>query len=285
MRPSRAVLNFTHKCAMSCDWCYVPFGTPPPTLVMVNRIISRIAELGFNSITIGGGDPFQYPFISDALRHANSSGLFVHVDTNGRNLRQSATNLSLIEEAVDLIGLPLEGSKSQIHGQMRNSPNHFDLVCRRVKWLSKLRDRLKINTVVSALNANNMLELGELMKIIAPARWSLYQYWPLGPAIRAATKHSINDSEFAECTSILTATTKNSNFTLEINNRESRRESYPIIHHDGKIFVHRAFPFSEFTSLGNIFDSNALHLINSTCSGERPQTISRYSTRKQNAMI
>jgi MoaA/NifB/PqqE/SkfB family radical SAM enzyme len=275
-RPFRAILNFTHKCAMSCEWCYVPFGSPSANGDVVNRVISRIADLGFTNLTIGGGDPFQYSFISKTLRHARSVNLFVHIDTHGKSLHQSVANLELIEETVDLLGLPLDGSKSQLHDQMRNTLNHFDLVCRRIEWLRPLLSLIKINTVVSAVNAQDMLELGELIKTIAPTRWSLYQYWPLGPAAGVESKYSISNVEFAKVTSILHKAMRDGKPSIEVNHRESRRGTYPIIDHDGNVFVHRKFPLDEFAFLGSIFDSNILQSICSACDSERPEAVTRY---------
>lgn len=264
---------------MNCEWCYVPFGSAPATSRLVNDVVSRIADLGFTTITIGGGDPFQYSFMSNTLRHAKASRLFVHVDTHGKSLRQSALNLELIEEAVDLIGLPLDGSESRVHDQMRGSLDHFDLVCRRIEWLGSLRSRLKVNTVVSSLNAHDITKLGMLLCTLGPARWSVYQYWPLGPAARVASKHLISDAEFSQCTAALAETTRHSGLVVEVIPPESRRDTYPIIHHDGEVFAHKAFPDNEFVSLGSIFDLGALESICSACSAGRPLPSTRYLTR------
>lgn len=275
-RPFRAILNFAHKCAMKCSWCYVPFDHSPANADIVIGIISRIADLGFKNLTIGGGDPFQYSFVAKMLRHAKSMDLFVHVDTHGKGLRQSLTNLYLIENAVDLLGLPLDGSNRLIHDQMRNSHNHFDLVCKRIEWLAPLRSRLKINTVAAALNLRDMHELSEVIKTLTPARWSIYQYWPLGPSASVNNKFGISDAEFCATTSMLYHNMSDSNISLEINSQESRRVTYPIIHHDGNVFVHKAFPHNDFIFLGSIFDKNILKLICSYCIPERPQAVDRY---------
>lgn len=280
-RPFRAVLNFTQKCSMNCEWCYVPFCTAPARAPVVQAIVSRVAELGFTSITIGGGDPFQYPFIPAILRHAKSCGLFVHVDTNGKGLRQSPSNLKLIEDTVDLLGLPLDGSESTVHDQMRNSPKHFGLICGRIAWLGSLRSRLKINTIVSAANSHDIANLGRLLTSLAPARWSVYQYWPLGPAARAATKHSISDALFLRSTAALSEITGDNGPVLEIIPGECRRNTTPIIHHDGEVFAHTAFPNDEFLSLGSIFDSDSLKLMCSACSAGRPIANTRYIVHQQ----
>lgn len=261
---------------MSCQWCYVPFSGSPAVEQEVASIVGRLADLGFTWLTVGGGDPFQYSFIPNILRYANSRGLFVHVDTHAKSLCQSQANLELVTDVVDLLGLPLDGSESRMHDHMRGSEGHFDLVCRRIEWLSSLRCRLKINTIVSSRNAHDVVNLAKLVSTFAPARWSIYQYWPLGPAARVSGSHTLSDSGFLKCVEEARVSMTTKKTLLEINLPESRRDTYPIVHHNGEVFVHAPSPHNDFISLGSIFAPNALAVICSACIAERPQAQSRY---------
>jgi MoaA/NifB/PqqE/SkfB family radical SAM enzyme len=275
-RPFRAILNFSHRCAMNCEWCYVPFESAPADSDEVLSIIGRIADLGFTSITVGGGDPFQHHFAPDLLRIAKSLSLFVHVDTNGRSLRESPASMELIETTVDLLGLPLDGSTPKVHDLMRGFPGHFDLICNRLRWLSPLHGRLKLNTIISAVNAPDLVQLAHLVASHKPARWSIYQYWPLGPAARVASQHSISDADFMRCTEPVRDIFAEASTVIEINSSESRRDTYPIIHHDGEVLVHSNAPKDSFVSLGNIFESDVMKRILLGCRSERPQAATRY---------
>lgn len=269
---------------MSCEWCYVPFGTPRASEHQVMSIVDQLGKLGFKWLTIGGGDPFQYSFIPNILQHANSRKFFVHVDTHGKSLYQTTSNLELITDTIDLLGLPLDGSNSLVHDHMRDAKGHFDLVCRRITWLSSLRYRLKINTVISSQNAHDIESLARLVSSIDPIRWSIYQYWPLGSAAAVVGKHDINDSDFLACSEKARNSTTNKNIIIEVNSRNSRRDTYPIVHHDGEVFVHSPFPHDNFISLGSIFAPNAHTTICSACTVERSQAESRYlvySTRRK----
>jgi MoaA/NifB/PqqE/SkfB family radical SAM enzyme len=275
-RPTRAILNFAHRCALQCEWCYVPFGQVPAQKEVVLAVISRIAELGFTSVTFGGGDPFQYSFISEVLRLAKASGLFVHVDTHGKSLQQSAANLELLESAVDLLGLPIDGSTSKIHDGMRDSPGHFEVIANRLKWLRSVRTPVKLNTVISAVNLPDVQLLASHVRSHAPSRWSVYQFWPLGPASNVDSKHGVSDSEFARAAECIIDAFAGSATKIEINARESRRDTYPIIHHDGTVFVHSRPPYNTFIPLGNISESEVMSKILDCCSEERPAAVSRY---------
>jgi len=275
-RPLRAILNFAHRCAMNCEWCYVPFGEVPARRDLMLSIVERIAELGFTSITIGGGDPFQYRFLPALLLRAKSLGLFVHVDTHGKNIKQSEENILLIDSAVDLLGLPLDGSTQEVHDQMRDSKGHFDLVSRRLNWLGPLCSKVKLNTVISAFNIDDLVPLSHLVASYVPSRWSIYQYWPVGPAVRVVSKHEIEDFIFHRETECVREIYANKSTILEINSRDSRRDTYPIIHHDGEMFVHSQAPANSFVPIGSIFASHALENILASCITERHAAADRY---------
>jgi MoaA/NifB/PqqE/SkfB family radical SAM enzyme len=274
--PDRVVLNFSHRCALACEWCYVPFVSPPARAEVVLQIVERVQTLGFRSVTFGGGDPFQYAFIETVLRRAKDLNLFVHVDTHAKGLRPSQEMANLVSSCVDLLGLPLDGPTAEVHDDMRSAFGHFSLLRRRLEWLKSTAVHLKINTVVSARNATTLPELAQLVASIRPRRWSLYQYWPLGPGGAVNSKHHLDDALFRELSSQAAAIVAGSTTVVEINSRESRRATYPIIHHDGTTFVHSRAPQEALQLVGSIFDDQVRDVIEELCGPERPIAASRY---------
>lgn len=276
-RPSRVVLNFAHRCALSCEWCYVPFNTPKADKAVVFAVIERIKALGFTSITLGGGDPFQYSFIGEVVRLAKGLGLNVHVDTHGRSLSHSTVNAELVTGVVDLIGLPLDGPTASIHDSMRGSIGHFDIVMRRLDWLKQIGAKVKINTMVSSQNLDHLLGLAQLIHKLNPWRWSIYQYWPLGPAQAVSETHSVDHAAFstvAEEASILVRT--NASTLVEVSEQLGRRSTYPIVYHDGSVNVHSVSETNSLTTICSIFDENARRRIDEACGPEREDAKSRY---------
>lgn len=279
-RPSRAILNFAHRCAMNCSWCYVPFANLPAQKAVVMAAVARIAELGFTSITFGGGDPFQYSFIDDVVYFAKSSGLFVHVDTHGKGLVHSHENVVLLESAIDLVGLPLDGSTAVVHDAMRSSPGHFELILKRMQWIKKVNTKVKLNTVITSQNSHDLEQLARLVTELQPSRWSIYQYWPIGPGMRVAQSHGISDEDFSNAGTFVTDQFLKHQTVVEVNGREARRDTYPIIHHDGAVMVHATRPDNNYVTLGTIFDQDILSKILQCCGEERPSATNRYTTIK-----
>lgn len=274
----RAVLNFTHHCILRCRWCYVPFQAAPACKNVVSLIIDRIAEIGFKVITIGGGDPFQYDYIHEIVMKAKSRYLIVHIDTNGVLLRESLDNFNMISDAVDLLGLPLDGPTANVHDLVRECCGHFESVMNKLSWLKdkNLNNKVKINTIVTALNSNDLSGIVEIVKKYSPARWSIYQYWAVGPARSVKSVYSISEEHFFECVKSVVESQLGKNIEVEINASDSRRKTYPIIHHDGNVYVHEKFPGDSFVAIGNVFDSDILDKIEASCSDDRPGVVDRY---------
>lgn len=273
--PKRAIINFTKKCALNCEWCYVTFDSRSISKELVFSVVERLSELGFDSVTFGGGDPFQFKYIDLSIKRAKELGLFVHVDTHAITLMESQENSRLLEGCVDLLGLPLDGSTSEVHDRMRGSTGHHELIMKRLAWLSGRNISIKINTMVSSVNVSDLNELGNLISTLNPDRWSIYQYWPVGPAVKGAPRNALDVDKFQD--GIREIDMKGfKNTVIEVNTTESRRRTYPILNHLGEVYVHHEHPVDDFKFVGKIFDSDILGKISALCSQERPQAVERY---------
>lgn len=240
-------------------------------------VVDRIAALGFSQLTLGGGDPFQYAFISDVACKAHGRGLFVHIDTHGKSLLPTQANTKLLTQFVDLVGLPLDGSSADIHDTMRGSRGHFELVRKRIEWLKVHGHRVKINTLVSAQNIDSLFALADFIAEISPSRWSLYQFWPLGPASSVSANHSIDDVLFLTLAhEAAERSASKTGMDVEVVGRQNRRSTYPIVHHDGSVFVHSGASAEFLTPVCSVFDANAREAIDTVCGPERPQAATRY---------
>jgi MoaA/NifB/PqqE/SkfB family radical SAM enzyme len=269
------IFNFAHRCNMACEWCYIPFGGSQPTPDLCRCIVERIADIGFEVVTFGGGDPMMYSFMPELISVAKARGLFVHVDTNGIGLRCNDTTMRLLSSQIDLIGFPLDGPDASTHNNMRSSAAHFDLLLSKLKWALPLARSIKINTLVTAQNANVVAKMGELIREIAPARWSLYQYWPLSNGALSAARHRISDQNFYLATKSLP--TQIGPTYVELNPLSARRLTYPFVSQDGTVYCHDLRNLDAYEGLGSVFDDAAMLEVMKRCGSERPEATARYS--------
>jgi len=275
--PERVIINFTKMCALDCEWCYVPFDNKEISIEKLISVIDRVSVLGFRSVTFGGGDPFQFKDLAPAIIKAKELGLFVHVDTHAITLAKSKENSHLLDNFIDLIGLPLDGSTDKIHDLMRGRIGHYDLIIDKLLWLRDHKVSIKLNTIVTSVNEFDLANLEKLVRKIHPERWSIYQFWPIGPAVKAQSNYTLEHCRFLESIrrldyNILDGT------VVEINASESRRRTYPILNHLGEVYFHHEYPHNEFQYVGSIFEKEISSKMDELCILERDQAVSRYST-------
>jgi hypothetical protein len=137
----------------------------------------------------------------------------------------------------------------------------------------------KINTLVSKQNVGSLLAMPQVISSLAPTHWSLYQFWPLGPAARVREEHVIDDEAFMVHATAVTAhaNAEDRGIRPEVVGWFSRRATYPIVHHDGEVFVHSSSDPDALIYLCSIFEAHAREKIDAACSPERPGAADRYS--------
>lgn len=237
-------------------------------------VLQKLIQYGFKIITIGGGDPTSYPFWIELAEEAKSKGLFVHVDTNGIGLRINRDTASKVFQFVDLLGLPLDGPRAEVHDNVRSMVGHFDQILEKARWLKTQGVSLKLNTIVTRMNIETIPFMLDLVRELAPTRWSIYQYWPLSNGSRARLISDVDDRKFKEMIEELPLQLTET--VMELNPRLSRRLTYPVVTHAGEVYVHSRENQDEFEFLGSIFENGTLDRAREMCAADRPIASTRY---------
>lgn len=226
-------MSFSAKCALHCPFCYAPFNGAEISESVLSDILVFAASEGVGVLTFGGGDPFQYSIFRPALRRAKELGFLVHVDTHGIGMRPS--DYPLIREAIDLVGLPLDGPKP-VHDSMRQRSGHFESVMSILKNLLQQNTKVKINTVVARMNIASLPQLADDLKTSRPATWSLYQFMSIPEKNDVNRNHMVSDEEFLTTASELA--NSNTEITFEIGSPNKRKSGYLFVRTDGTLFTH-----------------------------------------------
>lgn len=167
--PPTVNMHLVPRCNYDCVFCYVPFAAFDPRDLLsvdeVGRLLAELAAHGVRKVTFAGGEPTLHPQLAKLLRLTAETGLVPSLVTNGRRideawfdahgpwLRWLALSFDSIQDEVsDQLGRRLKGRPS---GHLA----HIQRVC---AWLHawngirrlEHRVRLKLNVVVSALNAH-----------------------------------------------------------------------------------------------------------------------------------
>jgi MoaA/NifB/PqqE/SkfB family radical SAM enzyme len=159
------------------------------------RILCALKNSSADIITFCGGEPLLVKEIGDYAAELCASGKRTILNTNGSLLRRRVGQG--MPMAFDVVGLSLDGSTEDMHRQMRGRRADFKAVLDAAEVIADYpRIRLKLATVVSRVNQDDILALAKLVRKIKPDIWRLYQYTETGSYNRGQARHRIPTSEF-----------------------------------------------------------------------------------------
>jgi len=100
--PVTAHWGVTYRCSSSCPECYARrYSHEFPdelTLPQAKRLVTVLAEWGIFELSIGGGEPLEYPLLPAIVREARRQGLVVHVTTGQHHV--SAVQLAKLADGI-----------------------------------------------------------------------------------------------------------------------------------------------------------------------------------------
>ena len=127
--PARRAILQIHpslRCNLSCAHCYSSSGPMARTeldAATVCEVISDAAAMGYEVVSVSGGEPLMYGGLDEVLAHAKSLNLRTTVTTNGFFTGQE--RLSHLCKLVDVLAISLDGPP-EIHNAIRGSPRAFE---------------------------------------------------------------------------------------------------------------------------------------------------------------
>lgn len=157
----KANLHITEKCNFNCRHCYAKFHYHVPLSVDDwKKIIDNCCNSGLiNAFNFAGGEPFVYRGLEELIHYAYNKGTKVSIITNGYFMTEDWIRKNV--PFLDTIGFSIDSFYTETLkniGRCDKSgkyldPDKFSNLVMLIKKLNP-NTRIKINTVVSALNIN-----------------------------------------------------------------------------------------------------------------------------------
>lgn len=185
----------TSRCNLACDFCYGPEPGRDPTGLR-DDILAQLKDSPAAAVTFCGGEPLLVRKVDEYAGILASAGKRTVLNTNGALLaRRVEQGFGL--GSFGVVGLSVDGSTPGVHRAMRGPKadlaealNAAELVARQPGT------RLKIGTVVSAVNCGDLHGLAELIRRLQPDVWRLYQYSSRGGQNIGQQRHHLPDEAF-----------------------------------------------------------------------------------------
>lgn len=191
------------RCNLACDFCYGPAPGDDPGQLR-DGIAEAIRASSARAVTFCGGEPLLVRDVGRYARLLRDAGKVTVLNTNGALLRRRMEQG--MDFAFDVVGLSIDGSSARVHRAMRGVKADFDEVLRAAAFVRGRRGAaLKLATVVSSVNRDDLPALAALVRVIRPDAWRLYQYSARGAVNSGQLRHALPEGDF---TSIASATAR-----------------------------------------------------------------------------
>jgi MoaA/NifB/PqqE/SkfB family radical SAM enzyme len=185
----------TSHCNLTCDFCYGPKPGQDP-IQHRDGILEAIAASSARAVTFCGGEPLLIKKVDEWAGVLRQHGKSTVLNTNGELLRRRLDQ-GLELGSFALVGISVEGSTPAVHSAMRGEKADFDEVIEAARLVAKEPGvSLKLGTVISAVNRENLPELALTVRDLAPDVWRLYQYSNRGEQNTGQRRHWLPDGEF-----------------------------------------------------------------------------------------
>ncbi len=185
----------TSRCNLACDFCYGPEPGRDPTGLR-DDILTQLKDSSAAAVTFCGGEPLLVRKVDEYAGILASAGKRTVLNTNGSLLtRRVAQGFGLAH--FDVVGLSIDGSTPDVHRAMRGPAADLDEALSAAELVVRQPGtRLKIGTVVSAVNSGDLGGLTELIQRLQPDVWRLYQYSSRGGQNIGQQRHHLPEEEF-----------------------------------------------------------------------------------------
>jgi MoaA/NifB/PqqE/SkfB family radical SAM enzyme len=190
----------TSQCILACDFCYGPKPTDDPVDLRA-QILETLEKSSSRVVTFCGGEPLLVEEISEYAATLKQHGKAAVLNTNGQLLSERldadgpGPKIRLADFA--MVGISVDGSTPDIHHTMRRGRADLNEVLAAARRVADEPGvRLKIATVVSSVNKEDLPALARTVRGLAPDIWRLYQYSSRGSWNRGQHRHPLADDEF-----------------------------------------------------------------------------------------
>ena len=185
----------TSHCNLACDFCYGPVPGKDP-VERREGILEALAASSARVVTLCGGEPLLIRKIDQYAATLAQCGKFTVLNTNGQLLR-ARLEQGLRLAAFAMVGISIEGSTREVHRAMRGKNADLDAVIDAARLVAKEPDvSLKLATVVSGVNRDDLPALAGTVRALAPDIWRLYQYSSRGDQNVGQQRHWLPEDEF-----------------------------------------------------------------------------------------
>lgn len=186
MLPPSVNFHLWEPCNMRCRFCFATFQDVRATVLPRGHLpraqaleVTRLLAQRFDKLTFVGGEPTLCPWLTELMQETKAAGRTTMLVTNGSML--TPERVHALRGSLDWLTLSIDSARESTHVSSGRAVRGKALP---VEHYIALADaarasgvRLKVNTVVTALNADE--DMRSLLIRLKPERWKIFQVLPI----------------------------------------------------------------------------------------------------------
>lgn len=228
--------NITSKCNYHCKFCNRIEYYNEIKLDECFFIVDKLKELGIKKITLTGGEIFLYKNLQSLIDYIYNKDIIVSILTNGLLI----TRKFLIDNnnKIFQIGLPIDTTSSVIQERMGRIENHLNNTLNIINIIrnEKLKYNIKINTVVTMYNYDDIKNINNIICEYKINKWNLFLYNSIrNVAKKNSGLFSIDKEKFEELRTTIIAP----NTDVSFSDQTSYENEHIIISPHGDVIITR----------------------------------------------
>lgn len=241
--------NITDQCNMGCKYCHRFLNVKNLTEEENKKTLQNILDCGIKNITWTGGEALLLDFLPNLLREAHQAGVKNKLITNGLLLNK---RLPEIKDYLDSVTLSIDSTRSLTNKVIGRGEKHFEQIAKNIKEINKCKIPLSINSVLTKVNMDDIIELGEFLQENNITRWRIFKFMPLREiSIRNKELFDISNEEYQN--KIQKITKLFPNIKLEERTISELEKLYVLILANGDIVVTKN---NKDVTIGNALNDN-----------------------------
>ena len=165
---ARMDVALSEYCNLTCQMCRRPSEAIFMDKELCKRGLTEAREVGVETISFSGGEPFVHPAIYELLAHAFSLGIKVQLVTNGTLIKRD--KLEFLSQ-LDCMTVSVDGLEKS-HDFIRQRPGTYKRTMRTLAWLAETKIQWGTNTVMQRDNASELYDSFKHIQSIGGKRYA-----------------------------------------------------------------------------------------------------------------
>ncbi len=195
MKKNSVCWNITSRCNENCQFCYRIMCSKENTYEQNNKILEILIELNIDKITWTGGESLLYPHLFDLMKKAHYNNIKNNIITNGRLLNPNI--IDEIEEYTDYITFSLDALDDNVNNCLGRGIEHGKHIIGLLEYLKNKNIIVKLNSIVTKQNINNIKEVASIVNNYKIQRWKLFKFISLrGKSVENKEDFDVEDEVY-----------------------------------------------------------------------------------------